>query len=314
MLLNLLGWLAMAAVALGLAWLTWRAGHLRRAWLRWPGVVVAGLFTLLATLITGVTARGLLIVYWPHPVAAVSVRVEGTPAQLARGEHLAASVCAACHSETGALPLSGGHNLSADADMPLGDLYPPNLTPVGPLATLSDGDIWRIFRYGVFPNGRQTMMPLVRLHNLSDDDLKSIIAYLRSQPPVERVTPPNEPSLLLAAFLGANLFKVNFEPVTGVISAPPKGPTVEYGTYIVSYNDCRDCHGEQLDGHPAGPNLRVVQSWTAEQFITTLRTGVDPTGHALQPPMPWKTYGQMDDEELNAVYQYLLALPPVPQS
>jgi mono/diheme cytochrome c family protein len=84
----------------------------------------------------------------------------------------------------------------------------------------------------------------------------------------------------------------------------------------VSFGDCKGCHGEQLDGHANGPstgapNLRAVQGWTAQQFITTLRTGVDPSGHALHPPMPWKQVGRMDDQELTAVYQYLRSLPPV---
>src|SRR5712692_1128576 len=308
MLANIIGWIVLVAGVVLLGWLTWRARRLRRAIFKWPAVVLGGLLTLLLALVAIVIGRGLYIVYAPRPAPAISLTVDRTPERVARGEHLAASLCAACHTNSGDLPLSGGHNLSDDANMPLGDIYPPNLTPAGPLASLSDGDIWRIFRYGVFPNGRPTMMPLARLHNLSDEDLRSVIAYVRSQPTVEHVTPPNNPSLFLAVFLGAGLFNINFDPPTGAVNAPPKGPTAEFGAYIVSYNDCRDCHGEQLDGHPtgtgpAGPNLRVVQGWTAQQFIATLRSGVDPSGHALQPPMPWKIYGRMDDDELTAVYQ-----------
>jgi len=61
---------------------------------------------------------------------------------------------------------------------------------------------------------------------------------------------------------------------------------------------------------PFGPNLKMVQSWTQEQFITLLRTGVDPSGHEIDPArMPWKSIGRMDDEELTAMYLYLLELP-----
>ncbi|MGH2592675.1 MAG: LuxR C-terminal-related transcriptional regulator [Anaerolineae bacterium] len=57
---------------------------------------------------------------------------------------------------------------------------------------------------------------------------------------------------------------------------------------MVSYVGCRDCHGANLRGGgggltPAGPNLAVVTGWTQDQFITTMRTGVDPGGHALDP-------------------------------
>jgi hypothetical protein len=58
----------------------------------------------------------------------------------------------------------------------------------------------------------------------------------------------------------------------------------------------------------------VVQGWTVEQFVTTLRTGVDPSGHALDnTQMPWETIGLLDDEELGALYAYLKALPPAQQ-
>lgn len=61
---------------------------------------------------------------------------------------------------------------------------------------------------------------------------------------------------------------------------------------------------------PNGPNLRMVQSWTRDQFAQTLRTGVDPFGKHLDPTlMPWKFAGRMDDDELSAVYAYLASLP-----
>jgi mono/diheme cytochrome c family protein len=53
----------------------------------------------------------------------------------------------------------------------------------------------------------------------------------------------------------------------------------------------------------------VVKGWTQEQFITTLRTGVDPSGHTLSAQMPWKAVGRLDDEELAAAYAYLTSLP-----
>jgi hypothetical protein len=53
----------------------------------------------------------------------------------------------------------------------------------------------------------------------------------------------------------------------------------------------------------------VVKGWTAEQFITTLRTGVDPSGHALSAAMPWQYVGRMSDDELTAAYLYLQTVP-----
>ena len=46
-----------------------------------------------------------------------------------------------------------------------------------------------------------------------------------------------------------------------------------------------------------------------EQFITTLRTGVDPDGHQLSDAMPWREIGNLDDDELAAIHLYLKSLP-----
>ncbi len=29
----------------------------------------------------------------------------------------------------------------------------------------------------------------------------------------------------------------------GVVTTPLKAPTIQYGEYILSYQDCRECHG-----------------------------------------------------------------------
>jgi hypothetical protein len=103
---------------------------------------------------------------------------------------------------------------------------------------------------------------------------------------------------------------------TGAIKAPSKAATAEYGEYILSYHDCRDCHGADLQGGvlrqlgTIGPGLAIVKDWKLEDFIATLRTGIDPNGYHLDGnKMPWRWIGKMDDEELGAIYAYLKRLP-----
>jgi len=208
--------------------------------------------------------------------------------------------------------MSGGRDIASDSPLPIGTLVPPNLTPGGPLQSWSDGEIMRAIRDGVHQNGRTLLMPTENLRNLSDEDVAAVIAYLRSQPAIQNETPPINMSPVLAFFFGAGLAGQIPPPVTAPVVAPPKGPTAEYGAYIVSYNDCRSCHGADLNGStggglgPPAPSARaIVTGWTRDQFIQAMRTGVDPSGHAIQPPMAWKAYGQMDDEELTALYTYL---------
>ncbi len=300
----------------GFIWITRRAWKARNGAIRWGGAFLAGLFSLVLLLLAVVYARGLSLVYMPRRVPAVDIQVAATADLIARGQHLAAINCASCHNPDGELPLIGGKNLAADTGMPLGDIYPRNLTPAGDLASWTDGDIARAIRSRVAPDGRPLLMPVVNFRNLSDADVQAIVAYLRSQPSVQNPVPPTRPSPLTILLAGAGLIPIDTRPVTGPVVAPEKAATSAYGQYIVSYSDCQSCHGVNLDGQvsppfPAGPNLRVVKGWTQDQFFQTMRTGIDPSGHALQPPMPWKQVGSMDDVELAALYTYLHSLPPV---
>jgi mono/diheme cytochrome c family protein len=313
---NVLSLLALVAVALFFGWLVTRAWRAKRAIVKWPGVILAGLLTLILVLVSGIVANGLIKMYTPHNFAVSSITVAGTPEQIERGKHIASITCTACHSSNNELPLSGGKNLSEDTGLPLGNLYPPNLTPAGELRGWSDGEILRAIREGVHKSGRPLMvMPAQNLRNLSDEDAHSVVAYLRSQPAVQHETPPMNPSLLAVILTGAGIVEFDLKPVTGPVAAPAKGPTAEYGQYIVSFQDCRDCHGKDFTGGkppaPVGPDLHLIKGWTQEQFIQTIRTGVDPSGHQLKPTMPWQTYARMDDIELAATYEYMRNLPPV---
>lgn len=318
MLSNIIALLILVALVVLFAWLTFRAWKARRWYVRWPGVILAGLLTLLLGLVVIVAARGLFIFYVPYPVAAAHVSIAGTADQVARGEHVATVMCATCHSTNLSLPLSGGNNLSADAGLPLGDLYPPNITSGGVIKDLSDDDIWRILRTGIDPHGKLTFMAGVPASRLGDEDGQAVIAYLRHSPAVDKQTPPANLSLLLALFAGAGLVQVsapaNIQPVT----APPRAVSAEYGTYVVSLLDCHGCHGPTLTGDapppspPGAANITlIVPKWSKDQFFSTMRTGTDPNGHEIQPPMPWRSIGKLDDTELEALYVYLHALTPI---
>jgi mono/diheme cytochrome c family protein len=317
MFINIAGLLLLFVVFAFFVWLAGRAWRSKKAFVKWAGVVMSGLLALVFLVAGGVIGRGLWLIYRPMSGLVPDLTVERTPESVARGEHLAASLCSGCHSVNGDIPLSGSdHSLGDDVGLPIGTLVAPNLTPGGPLKDVSDGVIWRIFRYGVHPDGRMIFMPVSNFKNLSDEDVLSLIAYLRSQPAVQYESPRTNLNLLAAALAGSGLFNFSIEPVTTPVMAPPKGPTVEYGAYIVNYNDCHDCHGLQLDGHPTGPippgpDLRAAGYWTVDQFIQALRTGVKPDGTPFKSTMPWKQIGRLDDIELTAVHAYLHSLPPL---
>jgi mono/diheme cytochrome c family protein len=186
------------------------------------------------------------------------------------------------------------------------------------LSHWSDGEIFRAIRNSVDRDGRwMILMSYTNSSKLSDDDTRAVIAYIRSLPAAGQQTenPPDHLNLLGVVMLGAGMLPEGKPVSTGIVTAPPKTPTLQYGEYILSYQDCRVCHGDKLTGGvpgqvgPLGPDLNLVKGWKLEEFIATMRTGVDPNGHKLSKQMPWQPVGRMGDEELSAVYAYLTHLP-----
>lgn len=304
------------------AWLAFRSWHARSSVAKWVGGIFTSLLTLVFLAVTAVVGMGFYRMnVAPHRYSVRDVQVVGTPEKLARGENIA-HLCADCHSTTGQPPLDGSKENFIAGGPPMGVLWAPNLTPAGPLKDWNDGEIIRAIREGVDKNGRPLIiMPSVGLHAMSDDDVQSLVAYIRSQPAVDHPVPPRDLNALAAAFLGAGMFPTSAQtPIVGTVASPPAG-TPEYGKYITDAFGCRDCHGQNLQGlsggfGPAAPTLAgVVSNWNEEGLINVFRQGVDPNGHQLGDGMPWKKYGLVfSDQELNDLYSYLSSLPPEAQT
>ena len=311
---NILILLAIIAVVVLLGWLMFRAWHARNKVVKWVGVIASGLFMIILALASVLMLMGMVKVYPLRSAPVSDLNVAGSPEQIERGRHLANSFCASCHSPTNELPLTGGVDLGKDFPMPLGIFVSANLTPAGSLQDWSDGEIFRAIRNGVDRDGRGPFaMSGARGRHLSDDDIKAVIAYLRSQPAVANETqnPLDQYNPLALMLVGGGVIPGPEPLTTEAIAMPPKGPTAEFGKYILSYQDCVLCHGADLSGGkpgqlaPIGPSLKALKGWTPEQFITTMRTGVTPDGHVLNRQMPWQNIGRMDDEELSALYAHI---------
>ncbi|MBE0681642.1 MAG: c-type cytochrome [Anaerolineales bacterium] len=245
---------------------------------------------------------------------------------IANGKHRVESLCAGCHGPD----LSGVEGWFNAP--PIGMIDSANLTSgeggAGQKFT-SDEDWVRAIRHGIDPQGKPLFMPAVSsTAYLSDEDLASIIAYVKSVPPVdhkvkERYFTPMARILVAAGVLG----KLPAEGVSHDIhvSAPERGVSAEYGEYLVNTHDCRVCHGPDLNGGPfpdptitkISPNLTPggeLDFWTEEDFINTIRTGKTPSGHELDPYfMPWNYINLFYDDELKAVFMYLQSLPKLEQ-
>lgn len=307
---------AISVAANGLSiWSSVLAWRVKNRFLKWSGVSLAALLSIVATVISVVLIVALFKLH-ARSAPAITLNVSGTPEQIQRGEEISNGFCGGCHSRTGTL--TGGYNIGDDLPVPVGTFVSSNLTPAGPLSRWSDGDVFRAIRNGVDRDGRWlVIMSYTNAGKLSDDDTKAVIAYLRHLPPSGSQTPnpPDRLNLLGMLMLGAGMLPTGKPISHDIVTAPPKSQTALYGEYILSYQDCRECHGANLTGGvpgqiaPLGPDLNMVKDWKSDEFVAAMRTGIDPNGHAISKQMPWKTIGRMSDEELRAIYEYLTHLP-----
>ena len=256
---------------------------------------------------------------------ASNITVPEDAASIEYGKHRAETLCQGCHGAD----LSGIEQWFNAG--PLGTIDSANLTAGegGIGSDFTTEDYVRAIRHGIARDGRPIFMPaVIATSYLSDEDLGAIIAYLKTVPPVDHTTNGKQFTPLAKIMLAAGVLgPLPVETVSHElhVEAPEKAVSAEYGEYLVNTNDCRVCHGSELNGGPfpdptitkISPNLThggELGFWAEADFINTIRTGTTPSGHQLDPEfMPWKDYAKFYDEELKAIWLYLQSLPELPQ-
>lgn len=289
--------------------------------LKWIGIVLGGIVGLLIVVVVAMIVISTSRLNKTYDVQPAAVAIPDDAAAIARGQYLVSTGCTGCHGEG----LAGTVLLD---DPGLGYFPAPNLTAGsgGIGASYTDADFVRAIRHGVGPDGTPLfIMPSSAFYYFSDADLGAIIAYIRNVSPadnglgVKAPKPVGKILLTLGAF--GNVIQAETIDHNGPRPpAPAQGVTAEYGEYLVNTGDCRGCHGEALNGQqpgepgaPFAPNLTPgdhLAGWSAEGFITAMRTGISPDGHEIDGVfMPWEHIGRMSDDDLTAIFMYLQSLP-----
>ena len=289
--------------------------------LKWIGIILGGIAGLLVIAVAVLYVIGYQKLTNSQQYKATdNFTVPTSPEAVARGQYLVNSTagCFGCHGD------GAKGNIFSDG-LPFGTLAAPNLTSgrggIGGIMT--DADWNRAIRHGIGHDGRLLLiMPAEHFSHLSDADLGAVVAYVKTLPPMDNPVPTRSLALPAYLFVGSGMFKTGAEQIDHSAAHPasvPPAETADYGAYIVELATCRDCHGPNLTGQtdggggaPAGPNISPtgeVGAWTKEQFINTIRTGLNPAGHQLSDDMPWKVFQNMNDTDLGAVYAYLHSLP-----
>lgn len=244
-------------------------------------------------------------------------------AVIARGRHIAESYggCTGCHGAdlSGTPPESFG---------PIGVMSPPNLTrgAGGTGSLYTDRELARAIRHGIRHDGTALLiMPSQEFNWWPDSDLRAVVSYVRSMPPVDAEREPTRVSLLgriLAEFgmLDA-LAASTLDHDAPREAVPSPEATARYGEYLV--RGCKGCHGDGLSGgripgtpatipEPANltPHETGLASWTREDFHRLLNTGVRPDGTEVDPFMSTEGTRRLTETEKDAIWAYLRTLPP----
>lgn len=292
-------------------------------WVRRLTYAVGTLVVLVAALAGFVQVRSNTMLYGKYAPVDEPLTIIHDSAHVARGEHIVKSItmCVECHS------MDFGGKVMVD-DPALGRLVAANLTrgEGGKAKNYTDSQLAALIRHGIRPDSSAAIiMPSSDYQYLTDEDVASIVAYIRSIPAVDRVLPTTE-----LRMVGRALVATNQLPPMAAVSVPanrPHAPTIKaeptaaYGEYLANIGGCTACHGATLAGgkmpgsqptDPPAANLtpKGIGHYTDAQLVTMLRTGKRPDGTQLKDAMPWKFVAGMSDDELGAVIKYLRTVPP----
>ncbi len=213
-----------------------------------------------------------------------------------------------------------------------GRIVAPNLTPDQETGAGSwtDDQLARAIREGVGHDDRALfpIMPYQHYRAMSDEDLASVVVYLRSLPAVHNQIPATE-----IIFPVKYLIRSAPEPVTAPVTDIGSSDQLKYGTHLADQAGCVDCHTPQVRGQNvpgmdfAGgfpltgrwgtvasanitPDPSGIPYYDEALFLNVIRTG-QVRARKLSPIMPVMVYKNLTDDDLKAIFAFLRTTKPV---
>ncbi len=267
-------------------------------------------------------------------------KFDATAERLKRGTYLAEHVsgCTDCHTlfkngPNGQEPVATMKGAGQIFPLPgfPGRLVASNITPdpeTG-IGTWTDDQLARAIREGIGHDGRTLfpLMPYSHFRHMTDEDLASVVVYLRSLPAIRNPLPATD-----VHFPVKYLVRGVPEPISGVVQADLSTP-VSRGNYLVEIAVCSECHtplkqgrpelpmkfaGGQIFEEPSGkiasanitPDATGIEDYTEETFLKAMRTGYVGK-RQLNTLMPWQFYSGQTDEDLKDIYASMKTVPAV---
>jgi mono/diheme cytochrome c family protein len=283
-----------------------------------------------------------LVALAPLLALAVDVHAQGNSGLVAKGQYIfAVAGGCACHTEPKGIPHAGARAFP----IPLGTVYSTNITQDNEtgLGSWADQQIHDALVKGIRKDGSRILpvMPYEKYSGMAQEDLKAMIAYMRTLKPVKKATPPLKIWAPFARSLAAPLFLKVF----GIFStAPAEAPKsgMQRGRYLVDHVAlCGDCHtprnfigapvqslymaGATEKNGPLGegvPNITPdketgIGDWRRQDIAELLITGLKPDGDNVQGLMyeviqgTPHGYKDMAREDALAIADYLQSIPAI---
>ncbi|MCP5151051.1 MAG: cytochrome c [Ectothiorhodospiraceae bacterium] len=259
-----------------------------------------------------------------------------------RGEYVFhAASCAGCHTdvENDGAPLAGGRRLPT----PFGTFVSPNITPdpTHGIGAWSEADLERALRHGEGPgwfDHYYPVFPYPSYTRMSGEDVRALWAYLRTVEPVARENEPHEIPWYLRIRVAAWGWKLLFFEPGEFTPDPARSGEWNRGAYLVrALSHCGECHtprdgfgvsigSRELAGSADGaegkatPNITPheadgVGRWSKRELREYLHVGMDPDGDfagGLMAEVVDESLAHLRIEDIDAIVEYLVSLPPLP--
>ena len=305
------------------------------------GYAMGGVVLLLACAATYFHFKGIPDYKYDPPADVLNMQVPRDSAHVTRGAKIAAMHCMECHAGP-----DGKLVGRPMVDLPpmFGELRTLNITrdPEHGIGAWTDGELYYFLRTGIHKDGHWSPPFMPKYSLMADDDLHSVIAWLRSDDPRlapdAREYPPNQFNLFVK-ILANTLFSAPPLPERPIV-IPKTTDKIAYGKYIADdLSDCYVCHSadilkvdalvpeKSLGYYGGGTAMRNDQgetvtsanitmdketgigNWTEQQFIDAVRFGKKPGGGMLSRPMA--PHSMLTDDEVKAIYHYLKSVPVI---
>jgi cytochrome c553 len=253
-----------------------------------------------------------LVSAFPKVSSAPDLKIEVTPERLERGKFLANSFafCIDCHSDRDinkfSMPVVAGTEGKGGMDYGEGAGFVPsaNITPdkeTG-LGNWTDGEIFRAITSGVSKDGSflAPMMPYPLFANLDKEDIYSIIAYIKTLPPIKNKVPQKN-----LKFPVNIIFRTIPKDATNFGKRPDGTDNIKMGEYYGVA--CKFCHSQSDKGDylPGKEFAGGVEFPMPDNLLY-------PKTRVFNTPMAWNFISKTaSDDDLGVIYDYLMAQKPV---